>query len=191
MIYENSIKYFTSALSGRLCDEILQYALTQKREEANVVSSSDDLFKVRNSSVAFLNDSWIFKEIQPYINIANEEAKWNFDLDTCEPFQFTEYDGSKKQHYSWHVDYNPKPFKDNLVRKLSATVSLVDGSSYEGGDLEFSFRDGYEIIDKVCDEIRPRGSIVVFPSFTMHRVKPVTAGTRYSLVAWTLGAPFQ
>ena len=89
------------------------------------------------------------------------------------------------------VDYNPKPFKDNLVRKLSATVSLVDGSSYEGGDLEFSFRDSYEIIDKVCDEIRPRGSIVVFPSFTMHRVKPVTAGTRYSLVAWTLGAPFQ
>jgi len=31
----------------------------------------------------------------------------------------------------------------------------------------------------------------VFPSFVWHRVKPVTAGTRYSLVVWHLGKPFK
>ena len=42
-----------------------------------------------------------------------------------------------------------------------------------------------------CKEIRPRGSIVVFPSFVWHRVKPVTSGTRYSLVIWNLGYPWR
>ena len=42
-----------------------------------------------------------------------------------------------------------------------------------------------------CTEIRPRGSIIVFPSFVWHRVNPVTRGTRYSLVMWNLGWPFK
>ena len=40
-------------------------------------------------------------------------------------------------------------------------------------------------------EILPKGSIIVFPSFVWHRVKPVKKGTRYSLVTWNLGYPFK
>jgi hypothetical protein len=40
-------------------------------------------------------------------------------------------------------------------------------------------------------EILPKGSIIVFPSFLWHRVKPVTRGVRYSLVLWHLGYPFK
>ena len=43
----------------------------------------------------------------------------------------------------------------------------------------------------ICKEIRPKGSMVIFPSFVWHRVKPVTKGSRYSLVIWNLGRPFQ
>ncbi len=43
----------------------------------------------------------------------------------------------------------------------------------------------------VLKEIRSKGSLVVFPSDVWHRVKPVTAGTRYSLVVWHLGKPFK
>ena len=42
-----------------------------------------------------------------------------------------------------------------------------------------------------CKEILPKGSIIVFPSFLWHRVKPVTKGVRYSLVVWNLGYPFK
>ena len=35
------------------------------------------------------------------------------------------------------------------------------------------------------------GSIVVFPSYTWHRVSPVTSGTRLSLVQWNLGPGFK
>jgi len=44
---------------------------------------------------------------------------------------------------------------------------------------------------KQAKEILSKGSIIVFPSFLWHRVKPVTKGTRYSLVVWNLGYPFK
>ena len=44
---------------------------------------------------------------------------------------------------------------------------------------------------ELCTEIRPQGSVIVFPSFVWHRVTPVTKGTRYSLVLWTCGQPFR
>jgi PKHD-type hydroxylase len=64
---------------------------------------------------------------------------------------------------------------------------------YEGGELEFDFRnmDPDKPTIRKCAEIKPRGSIVVFPSHVWHRVKPVTKGTRYSLVIWNLGYPFR
>ena len=34
---------------------------------------------------------------------------------------------------------------------------------------------------------RSRGAFIAFPSFMLHRVTPVTRGTRWSLVAWILG----
>lgn len=36
-----------------------------------------------------------------------------------------------------------------------------------------------------------RGSVIIFPSYVWHRVKPVTRGKRYSLVVWNLGHPFR
>ena len=43
---------------------------------------------------------------------------------------------------------------------------------------------------KVCEEIKPQGSMIVFPSFLHHCVAPVTSGTRYSLVIWCCGKPY-
>ena len=101
----------------------------------------------------------------------------------------------------WHCDSWNKPYeKGNTkgkIRKLSMTCQLTDGSEYDGGELEFDFRQ-YEppmrdesIHLKQAKEILAKGSIIVFPSFVWHRVKPVTKGVRYSLVMWNLGYPFK
>ena len=60
-------------------------------------------------------------------------------------------------------------------------------------NFEFDFRKSKEgsNIPHICKEIRPKGSVVVFPSFVWHRVKPVISGTRHSLVIWNLGWPFR
>lgn len=79
------------------------------------------------------------------------------------------------------------------VRKLSVTINLNEPGEYEGGNLKFDFghhrEDGEQFHE--CEEIRPQGSVIVFPSFLPHCVTPVTKGTRYSLVLWNLGRPFR
>ena len=88
-------------------------------------------------------------------------------------------------------------YTDNIhmwdkVRKLSMTVNLTDPKNYAGGNLKFDLgpHAGKKRF-KVCEEIRPQGSIIIFPSFLYHCVTPVTRGTRYSLVLWSLGKPWQ
>ena len=203
--------YFQSAIPPKICDDIIKYGLTQKEqlaltgglaekkeEEKLTEKELKDLSKKRKSKIVWMNDRWIYREIQPYIRIANQSAGWNFEWDWSESCQFTKY--KLNQFYDWHCDSWNKPYdkpKDpnshGKIRKLSVTVSLSDETEYEGGDFEFDFRQSDEGSNQpqVCKEIRPKGSVVVFPSFVWHRVKPVTSGTRYSLVMWNLGWPFR
>ena len=140
-----------------------------------------------------MSDRWIYNEIQPYVRQANALAEWNFEWDWSEACQFTEY--KKNQFYDWHCDSWDKPYDkpDDLhrhgkIRKLSVTVSLSHPKEYEGGYLQFSAtRDWGDSFKTQCTEILPRGSICVFPSYTWHRVSPVTKGRRLSLVQWNLG----
>ena len=208
MTLENYYYYFQSAIPPKICDEIIKYGLGQQEQlaltaafkEDKELSKEDlkDLNKKRNSDIVWMDDTWIYNEIHPYINQANAAADWNFDWDWAESIQFTKY--KENQFYGWHCDSADKPYDlpDDLhrhgkIRKLSVTVCLSDETEYEGGDFEFDFRnnDGGKTQPSVCKEIRPKGSVIVFPSFVWHRVKPVTSGTRYSLVMWNLGKPFR
>ena len=145
----------------------------------------------------WLDEKWIYKELHPYINIANQNAGWNFQWDFSEQCQFTKYE--LNQYYGWHCDSFYEPYANdhnNLnfrgkIRKLSMTVCLSDEKDYKGGEFEFQPRSEDDPNPSIeCKEVRQKGSIVVFPSFVWHRVKPVTEGTRYSLVMWSLGRPF-
>jgi PKHD-type hydroxylase len=88
-----------------------------------------------------------------------------------------------------HLSENPQML--GKIRKLSVTISLSDPKDYDGGNLKFDLGPHREDRYHECVEIRPRGSIIVFPSHVYHQVTPVTRGTRYSLVAWNLGYPFK
>jgi PKHD-type hydroxylase len=210
MNLKNYYWYFKSALSDKFCDDLIAYGKQQQdqlaltgelsKKEITKLTKKEikDLKKSRNSNVAWLSDRWIYDAIQPFVNQANANAGWNVQWDWSEACQFTKY--SPGQFYDWHCDswldpYNSQdPNINGKIRKLSVTCSLSDPKDYKGGELEFSFRDQNPEKKeklKICSEIKPRGSIVVFPSFVWHRVKPVTKGTRYSLVIWNLGHPYK
>ncbi len=202
--------WFKSALPPRVCDHIVKYGL--RHEDGIAITGGlgrtrdlkkqplnkkeiKDLKKKRDSNVVWMDDRWIYNEVQPYIHQANKSAGWNFDWNWSEACQFTKY--KPGQYYDWHCDswegvYKAKGPTEGKIRKLSVTVSLSDEKDYSGGELEFQFRNqDNPKRTKVCTEILPRGSVVVFPSFIWHRVKPVTKGVRYSLVLWNLGYPFK
>ena len=173
----------------------------------------DEKTYIRDSEVCWLNDQWIYDLVYPLINEANQKAGWNFQFDYSEAFQFTQYNPGG--FYGWHTDggsdcfsvyQNPEKDKfdeKNLlhtknenfigkIRKLSLTLNLNDSDEYEGGNLKFDFGP-HSLRDRFyeCTEIRPKGSMIVFPSFIHHQVTPVKKGTRYSLVVWVLGQPFK
>ena len=201
---------FKSALPPRICDDIIKHGLSQAETMARTGDYGDkelskdqikDMKRKRNSDLVWLNDTWIYKEIHPYLIEANKNAGWNFQWDRSEACQFTKY--KLNQYYDWHCDSWNKPYdkpdtpEHGKIRKLSMTCQLTDGSEYKGGELEFDFRnydphmrDESKHLVKV-KEILSKGSIVVFPSHVWHRVKPVTSGTRYSLVVWSIGDPFK
>ena len=207
MNLQNYYWYFQKAIPDRICNEIIKYAISLKDQKGltggrntnpSTPEEAKKLYATRNSDVVWFSDRWIYKEIQPYVHEANRRAGWNFQWDHSENAQFTKY--KKGQHYGWHCDawdgvYNqPNSPIHGKMRKLSVTLSLSDGKEYKGGDFEVDFRNmdpEKKANTRTVKEIRPKGSIVVFPGDLWHRVKPVTKGIRYSLVMWNLGWPFK
>jgi len=204
--------YFKSVIPPRICNDIVKYGLRHQDDVAIIgelgrnrnlkkqplnKKEIKDLKKTRDSNIVWMSDRWIYKEIQPYIHQANQKAGWNFNWDYSEPCQFTKY--KPGQYYDWHCDswegvYTQEGPKKDKIRKLSVTVSLSDEKDYTGGELEFDFRQqdpSKQRQIKTCKDILPKGSLVVFPSFVWHRVKPVKKGIRYSLVIWNLGYSFK
>ena len=100
------------------------------------------------------------------------------DIVSVEPnVQLARYDSSDQGFYDWHTDFaNARP-----LRKISFSVQLSRSEDYDGGNLELW------VSNRPQPAVRDRGALIAFPSFTLHRVAPVTRGTRWSLVAWILG----
>ncbi len=77
--------------------------------------------------------------------------------------------------YGAHVD---APYIDGLRTDLSFTLFLSDPATYDGGSL---------VIDSTGaeDALRPAaGTLVLYPSTSVHRVERVTRGERLAAVGW-------
>ncbi len=142
--------------------------------------------KVRKSSIKWLphspNTEWVYDKISSAVLEANN-ALWGFSLSSIiDNIQYTEYyeDGG---HYGWHVDTGNYPLNH---RKISITIQLSNPDDYEGGILEFNV-GGSEYIEAP----KQQGLAVLFPSYLLHRVTPVTKGVRKSLVLWVGGDTFR
>lgn len=195
MILEHYYWYFDSVIKPEICNKIVEMGISLKERHAGEVGGFENpiVHSVRDSKVGWFTDRWMYELLQPFVDIANVESGWNFEWDWSEEIQFTEY--FPNQHYDWHSDQNSKPYDSNnhsgfvgKYRKLSTIVSLTDHRDYIGGDLQFDYGGG-DI--RTCYEIKPKGSVIVFPSFVRHRVTPIYRGIRHSLVMWNLGKPYK
>ena len=142
---------------------------------------------IRSSKVKWLPKSEEFRGL--YERIAQEimihnNQHFKFDLDCIrEQIQYTEYHAEDKGQYDWHMDLGAGWAS---LRKLSVTINLSDPKDYDGGVLEFNL--GRKTITQGS---KAKGAITVFPSYLLHRVSPVTRGTRKSLVLWVGGNQFR
>jgi PKHD-type hydroxylase len=125
--------------------------------------------------------AWVYDRIRD-LSIEANNAIWKFNLHSIiDSIQYTEYyEGGG--HYGWHTDIGPGSINH---RKISITIQLSDPDEYEGGNLEMWSDGDFQTMPK------QKGAAVLFPSFLLHRVTPVTKGTRKSLVLWVGGSPYK
>lgn len=173
-----------------VCEEIIRIGKELKLEEGTVVGTAGQ-HKRKDPTYRETNIAWFEKGhtldslIQSYVGLANLEAKWNFTITGMERIQFGEY--KRKGFYDWHRDTITNVKLPN--RKLSVSVNLSNPKDYEGGDLIIKNYYGTREL-KLVENLRPQGTVVVFPSILQHKVTPVKRGTRYSLVQWYNGPEF-
>jgi PKHD-type hydroxylase len=95
------------------------------------------------------------------------------------PPKFNRYqDGG---NYGTHVDSAVMQLPGGgpaLRSDLSATLFLAEPDEYQGGELEIEGEFGVQAIKLAA------GSLVLYPSSSLHRVAPVTAGARLASFFW-------
>jgi len=165
----------------------------KSRHDATVGSGSEKELNtiVRKSRVSFHSDEDLNSLLNLKIGYAIQQANWKYDITLMESPQYTIYnaDGS---HYEYHVD-NFNNAKESTIRKISCSILLSDSHDYQGGQFQFiqykwSRKDNKLISSPITiSNLKSKGSALLFPSFTYHRVLPVTKGIRKSLVIWLRG----
>ena len=175
--------YMVKLFSPEECEKIIQIGENKILKKASIINE-DILSEARDSQITWLYSvddmEWIYRRVTDAVMSLNNQF-FKFDLfGFTEGFQFTRYD-APSGFYGMHID----KLLNGVVRKLSLTIQLSDPNSYEGGELALQFGKSPDIMPK------EQGKMVVFPSYVLHEVKPVTQGTRYSLVAWISGTPFK
>ena len=80
--------------------------------------------------------------------------------------------------YGSHIDNALMGGEDFLRSDVSLTLFLSEPEAYEGGELVIEGVEGEQVFKLEA------GSAIIYPSSTLHRVNPVTEGTRFVVVAW-------
>ena len=122
------------------------------------------------------HSTWLYQLVERFFHHANHTYRFDV-LRVDEPIQLIRY--GPTGCVDWHFDCGEEE-ENEPHRKLSLSIQLSDENDYSGGDLEF--------VGTVQHPFGRRlGTVIVFPSFSPHRVTPVTSGVRESLVAFMLG----
>lgn len=188
----NTFYYWKKILSDEVINDLTKmvenkYTFSKGKTGIAELGTSTDSYKTNNRNIAYIqpdgDSRWLYETLFPLAKQANEEV-FHFDIDiVTDPIHYVIYpeDGG---HLDWHMDVGAYGVN---CRKLAMTVQLSDPSDYEGGDFQIWLggSDGFVTVP------REKGDVVVFPTFLMHRVTPITRGERRCLVFWTGGRPFR
>tara|TARA_R100001369_G_scaffold44001_1_gene70092 strand:+ start:153 stop:746 length:594 start_codon:yes stop_codon:yes gene_type:complete len=181
------VRTTTPLFTPEQCRQIIESGRSQKPRTAKVFTnkiggSTDTKKRVTTISwIPFKEMGHMYQDLNAFIQKANENHFGFEDVRVTENAQFTEYPVGG--FYDWHMDCDVSMGHEPPVRKISMTVLLNDPNEFEGGELELMGPGKFAELKQ--------GDAICFASFLNHRVNPVTAGMRQSLVVWFGGKAFR
>ena len=182
---------YPDVLSAEECALLQQAVSDQEPVSAGVGLSDRQEADIRRADLRWLpaddDNAWLYDRLDSYVQLANSTV-FGFDVVGFEgPLQYTEY--RPGQFFDWHQDIGPG---NAGRRKLSVVCVLSHPDEHDGGQLELpgGLLGPAPGVEEVLAK-PPQGTLVLFPSYQLHRVTPVTRGLRRSLVAWVVGPPLR
>jgi PKHD-type hydroxylase len=180
-----------NAFTAAELDEIVRLgdALTAAKATIAERPADDHYADIRVTETAWMVQdqarSWLYEKITALVQAFNDNF-YRFELTGfSDPFQYTVYHAGPDEHHRGHYDWHADHGRPDVARKLSLSLQLSDPAAYEGCDLEM------HVSTDISTAPRERGTLIAFPSCVLHRVTPITAGTRKALVIWAAGPPFR
>lgn len=182
--------FYDEAFTEEQLQEIEKYCEGKQKHAAGVQSNLGTEIKhtdeIRKTNIAWIQQTpetlvWMnrFHEVVKLMN----DGFYNMDLTCYEDFQYTCYD-SKNSKYDFHMDAHLGAYSF-IQRKMTAILVLSKPDEYVGGKFQFKTDNFEQTIEQ------PRGRMIFFPSFILHRVTPIESGERRTLVNWIAGPHFK
>ena len=173
---------YTDILTPEACDIIVK-TYTQEMVETlpPVIGTGEGTVNkaIRNVERVMLP---VYKDIGGRLAAAGFAANnraWKFNVTHANQGEFLKYPAGGR--YTAHLDTFLNT--EGECRKLTVLAFL--NNDFEGG--RFFIQDGHEKYYPPQE----KGTVLVFPSFLLHGVEDITAGTRYSAVCWLVGPFFK
>lgn len=180
------------------CDLISMYGASLHLDKAALFT--EDTYSTRKAKTAFINgvtpqNRWIYEKFNTLIGYYNDNI-YGFELTGYDYMQYTEYDNMGKHDFHMDIPFKT-PYQDivnidyrvnEYFRKLTVVLLLNEPElDFQGGAFQLN------LSEERFPETVPlkKGSVVIFPSFLLHRVCPVTSGLRKTLVLWCIGPKFK
>ena len=168
------------------CGEIIRLSQAELQYNGGLVGGAQQR-EIRRAKISWLDDdgpaAWVMQRIMGAVARANRDTFDFVITEFREKLQVAVYDESEQGHYDWHSDIGEGPIAQ--FRKATIVSQLSPPDAYDGGGLEINLGN------RVLSAPRDQGSATLFASFMLHRVVPVSQGTRYSLTCWSHGPRFR
>lgn len=179
----NTFIMYRDAFSAEECAFIRTVCERFAQQEATVSTENKIDEVIRKNKLRWVpyltadrDITWLYRKLAHFGARANDTYRFDL-LGMLESLQFTEYIETGN-HYAFHMDFGNGSMSR---RKLSMVLQLSDPAEYEGGELQLLDGNTPQTVEKGL------GHIVLFPSFTLHRVTPLQSGHRITLVSWING----
>lgn len=175
------------SLENFFSEEKINSILSLKKENtiSSIFSNSQlEIEKnIRSSYTSWVNIREL-PEISNDLDLIVDEINnthWRFKISNLIEASIVSY-LNVNDNYDWHIDWYSNP--DSCNRKITVIVQLSDENEYDGCELEIKDGNNSFFFSK------KKGSIIVFPSFLLHRATKLISGKREALVLWYYGDSF-
>jgi PKHD-type hydroxylase len=140
--------------------------------------------KIRSSYTSWINLENCPNVLYKINSLVDEinNTHWRFKINYLGESSIVSY-LDKKDNYGWHIDWSSNLSSCN--RKISVLIQLSDPNNYKGCNLQIKISKFRNFT--FSTEL---GSILIFPSFLLHRATKLISGERDVLVLWYHGDSF-